>query len=316
MSFPSPLITPPTFTQWPSAAFNNLVFGPAPFYLRADGNFDGIFMPTVRNSDPAAPRTHGAYIGLDLLGERDITLTIDIGPPFGSYSTLAGAQAALRSALTPSYTTENPLFLQVSSGGTMYASMVRPQKRSSTVDLAYIVGNLAQKVPIQFRATDPTMYAAGTLAPTAGVPAPLSGISFLPSGLTFNMSFGGGTQYGSITATNYGDMTCYPLIVFTGPCTYPKLTNASLSGSPFMQYAVSMAANDNLFIQTDPRYPSAVYYAAGSSSGTNVDYSLVQGSSPWGLASGVNNLQFTTLDVTTVAGYVTVEYTSAYSAAA
>ena len=316
MSFPSPSVTPPTFSQWPSVQFQGsqgtITLGPAPFFLRGDGNFDGIYMPNVRNGDTAAPRVPGGYIGLDLLDMRDINLVIDVGPPFGAYTNLAGAMAALRSALTPSQSTENPLFFQLSSGGTMFATLVRPRTRGGSVDLAYAVGQLAQKIPIQFHATDPTLYAAGTLDPSVGVPAPLSGFSFP---LTFNLSFGGGSEFGSITATNYGDLNCYPLIVFTGPCTYPALANESLPNAPSLQFQVSMQTGDQLFVNTDPKYPSAVYYASGSNSGSSVLYTLTQASNWWALQPGVNNLQFTTQDVISVAGTCTVEYSSAYSAA-
>ena len=310
MSFPSPSVTPPTFTQYPSAYFQGITLGIAPFYLRGDGNFSGLFMPNVRNGDPGAPRTHGQYIGLDLLDGRDIDIVIDIGPPFGSYGSLLGAQAALTAALTPSGSTENPLFIQLSSASTMFAAMVRPRKRDSQVDLAYTVGQLARKIPLQFHATDPTLYAAGTEDPSVSVPGPLGGFSFP---LTFDLSFGGGTEYGALNVANSGDMPLYPIVTFTGPCTYPKLANVSVTGSPYIQFAVLMNAGDQLVINTDPKYPSATYYNNGSTVGSSFMYALTQGSNWYAIIPGANALQFTTLDVSAVNGYVTVEYTSAYS---
>ena len=100
------------------------------------------------------------------------------------------------------------MFIQLSSGSPMLVSMCRPRKRETTIDLAYVQG-LAQTIPIQWSATDPTLYAAGTLNPSVGVPAPLGGFTF---NLSFNLSFGGGVEYGAITATNYGDLPCYPII--------------------------------------------------------------------------------------------------------
>ena len=317
MSFPSPSVTPPTFTQYPSIQFQgplgNVTFGPAPFYLN-DGNLDGIFMPNIRNGDTAAPRTHGSYVGLDLLDVRDVTITIDIGPPFGSYTNLPGAQAALRNALTPSGNLEYPLFLQLSSSSPMLVMMARPRKRGGDVDLAYVIGHLARKIPMQFHATDPTLYAAGTQDPSVGVPAPLGGFSFP---MSFNLSFGGGVEYGLITVTNSGDMPCYPIITFTGPCTSPALANASLTGNPYLQFLVGMMnTGDQLIVNTDPKYPSAVYYSNGSTVGSDVMYTLSQGSSWWAIGPMQSNqLQFTTQDTEAVTGSCTVDWTSGYSAA-
>lgn len=315
MSFPSPTVTPPTFTSWPSAYFQGITFsGYGPFYLRGDDEFDGIFNVETVGTDPVAPRVPGTYVGLKLPGERVITLSTDIGPPYGSYASLAGAQAALRSALTPSFTTEYPFFFQLSQSGVMYASMARAVKRDGKVDLAYTLGGLAQKVPVQFIASDPVLYAAGTQDATVGVPGPLGGFKF---NMTFPLSFGGGTTAGIIDAANNGDMPCYPVVTFTGPCTSPKLTNTTLSGNPFIQFNLTMAAGDQLVVVFDPKYPSATYYNSGTSAGSPAMYALAQGSTWWAIAPGETNvLEFTTLDTSAVAGSCTVEYASAYSAAA
>lgn len=309
MSFPSPSVVPPTFTQYPSVYFQGITFG-------GNGTFqlntiEGLDMPTVRTGDPDAPREHGQYIGTDLLSGRDITLNIDVGLPFGSYSSLSGAMSALRLALTPTGTTENPLFIQLPNG-TQLVSMVRPRKRSTKIDIPYINGNIAMGISIQFHATDPVLYAAGTLDPTVGIPAPLGGFSFP---LIFPLSFGGGFEVPVIQATNYGDMPCYPILAVTGPCTYPTITNASLSGTPFIQFQVTMNAGDQLVINTDPKYPSATYYSSGSNLGYPVMYTLSQNSAFWALATGLNNIEFTTGDLAATVGTLTMEYSSAYSAA-
>ena len=331
MSLPSSTLTVPTFSQYPSAQFQGaqatITLGPAPFYIRGDNGqygLEGLDMPTVMTGDPEAPRINGQFVGFDKLSARSITITLDIGPPFGSYTNLSGAMAALRSALTPSYTVEYPLFIQLPNGPEL-VSMVRPRKRSTLVDLPYTVGQLAQNVPIQFSATDPTLFAAGTLGPSVGVPAPLGGFTFAPpttytSGVTgsmsFNLTFGGGTEYSVINATNYGDLPCYPLITFTGPCTSPTLTNSSIVGTPYIQFGVIMNAGDLLVVNTDPKYRSAVYFTSGTTDGADRLYTLVQGSSWWALPpDSTSQIQFTTLDTVAVAGTCTMEYSSAYSAA-
>lgn len=277
-------------------------------------------MPDVRTGDTNAPRAFGQYAGIDLLGSRDITITIDIGPPFGSYTNLAGALAALRTALTPTGTTENPLFFQLPSGpssgavgATQYVAMVRPRKRTGKIDFAAENGQLMRGVVMQFHATDPTIYAAQTLNPSTNVPPPLGGFSF---NLSFPLSFGGGTEAGLIDVTNAGDIPCYPQFIVAGPCTYPTITNTTMASLPFIQFQVIMNTGDTLTINTDPKYRSAIYLAAGTTQGVSRLYTLSSGSAWFALAPGLNAIDFTTLDVTSVAGYLTMNWTSSYSAAA
>lgn len=317
MAFPSPSVTPPTFSIFPSVYFGGITWsGNGPFYLK---EIDGLDMPQVRSGDPDAPRQHGQYVGLDLLSGRDITLKFDVGPPFGAYLNLSTALAYLRSALTPTMTTENPLFVQLplgaggSNGATQFAAMVRPRRRSTTVDIPYVYGQLAQNLSVQFHATDPTLYAAGTLNPSVNVPAPLGGFSFP---LSFPLSFGGGTQVGTISATNSGDLPCFPIFVVTGPCTYPTISNASLTNSPYIQFQITLNAGDQLVINTDPKYRSVTYYTSGSTSGSTRLATLSQNSTWFPLQAGSNLIEFSTLDTQSVAGYLNMEWSSAYSAAA
>jgi hypothetical protein len=328
MSFPSPALVPPSFSQYPMMQFGgpnsgNVFFGGSsnPFQMRGDPGslgLEGLDMPTVQQGDTSAPRVHGQYIGLDLLSGRDITVTLDVGPPYGAYGSLETAMDYLRAILTPSGTTECPLYFQLTSTSPQLVSMVRPRKRTNNIDIPYVAG-LAQTVAIQFHATDPALYAAQTLDPSVAVPAPLGGMSF---NISFNVSFGGGSEAGIINATNYGDLPCYPIIIFTGPCTYPTLTNSSITNSPYVQFAVTMNAGDTLVINTDPKYRSAQYYTAGSTVGSTRLGTLTQGSNWWPLPGGYTSsdpftsiLQFTTLDASPVDGSCTVEYSSAYSAA-
>ena len=324
MSLPSPSLTVPTFSTYPQIQFQGaqgtVNFGGAsnPFQLRGDAGSMGIEglgdMPTVVSGDTEAPRVSGQYRGFDKLSGQSITVTLDIGNPYGSYTNMPGAMKALRNALSPppDGVTEYPFFVQLSSTSPMFCTLVRGRKRSTLIDIPYVLGGLAQNVPIQFWATDPTLYAAGTLDPSVGVPAPLGGFGFP---MSFNLSFGGGVEYGSITATNSGDLPCFPLITFTGPMTTPTLTNASLTNSPFLQFGMALNTGDTLVVNTDPKYPSAQYTAAGSTQSASRLYTLTQASTWWAIAPGVNNLQFATQDVVSVAGTCAVEYSSAYSAA-
>lgn len=312
MAFPSPTVTPPTFTMTPSVYFNGITFsGAGPFLLK---KISGIDMPTVRSGDTDAPRTHGQFIGLDLLSGRDVELTFDVGPPFGSYTNLPGAMAALRAALTPSGTTETPLFVQLPNGS-MYTALVRPRKRSTDIDIVYTLGNLAQNLMVQFHATDAMMYSTPTAEPSTGLGTAGSGADFF--NLTFNFSFGGtGGGAGVLNATNSGDVTSWPIFIITGPCTYPKITNASISGNPSISFGVTMLTGDQLIINTDPKYRSAVYYNSGSAQGATTLYTLQTGSAWFGLNPGANQIQFTTLDSSTVAATLAMEWASSYSAAA
>ena len=255
------------------------------------GKFEGFDLPATRNNDASRPRQRGQFIGLDLFSGRDMTLTMDVGPVFGSYSNLAGALAALKAATNTAdvYTgsTEYPLYVQFSSTLGTLATMARVRRRQIPVDLSYSLANMAQNVIVQWHATDPYFYSE-----TSGEDDAHN--ASIPAG-------------GSGTFTNYGDVECYPQFTIYGPCTGPIITNTPSSGS--LLFSMTVASGGFITIDTD--YRSAIYTPP---SGPSVDvlWNLQPGFSWFSLGPGENHIQYTSSDV---AGSLGVEWASAYSSA-
>lgn len=269
--------------------------------------FEGLDLPNIRNGDSSRPRTRGQYVGLDIMDFRDTTLTLDVGPPFGTYSNLAGALAALRAVTNTQGTTEYPLWLQMPNIG-LLVTMCRCRKRNIPVDIVFSNGSLAQNVSLQFRSSDPYWYSSPTLDPSAGLPGPAGGFTFP---LTFPLTFGAGVAPNTLTAINTGDAPCYPQLVISGPCLAPSMTNLSMPGVPTLVFDIQLFAGDELVVDLDMQ--SAMYFPSGSSVGQTALATLEPNSNWWALLPGTNIIGFNSSDPILDTGTLTVNWASAFS---
>lgn len=298
MAFPSPSVSVPTLSSSWQAYYNGLTFGGTGTQFNLS-KIEGLDLPDVRQGDAGRPRDPGMFIGLDLLPGREITFTGDMGP--GSF---ASSWTAFATATIPGGVTEQPLFVNVPGYGTL-ATMARVLRRNMPVDIQFALGNLAA-FTLQFHCADPRLYNTPTLSPSVGLPAPSAGFSFP---LSFPLAFGSGTVAGVITATNTGNIEMRPVLVVTGPCTYPSVTNATWPGSPTLQFGVSMATGDQLVIDLDLK--TATYFTSGSTLGQSRLSTIQAGSQWWTLLPGANTIQFLSKDTSPVAGTLQVQYASA-----
>lgn len=273
----------------------------APFNLQPNG-MEGFDLQQVESGDPNRARQRGQYIGLDLMAGRDITLTMDVGPALGSYSSTTDALNHLRAATNTAASdpasfnagiananpgeTEWPLFVQFPNQP-LVASMCRPVKRNIPIDLAFSLGKMAQKVAVQFHATDPYFYSE-TQQSTCDAES-------LPS-------------YGSMMPDNAGDVECWPQWVVSGPCTNPQLENYTI-GAALLFEGLTVNSGDTLVVDNDLR--TATYVPASGSS-YSVIYQLYAGWSWWPIIPGTNDIRFT---AATTDGTVSMNWASAYSSA-
>jgi len=271
---------------------------------------EGIGRPKVRTGNTPRPRTRGSFAGLNLLDTRTITFTLDIGPPFTPYVTLAAAVAALRAAASTEGTTEYPLWVQLPNTPLM-AAMARVIGFDPPYDFEADVGGtgmgLMRGVPIQFEATDPYFYSAPTLSTSLALPSPGGGFSFP---MTFPLSFGGGTGGNQATVTNSGDVTCWPVLVITGPCLNPQIQNTSINGNPLISINQQLNTGDQLVIDCDQQ--TIVYFPSGQSTGAAASQVLNAGSTFFGLVPGPNFLSFNSQDVSPASGSLAVWNASAF----
>lgn len=296
--------------QFQGSASSPVVFNTVPVFIQ-DKSMEGFDLPATRTGDSNRPRARGEFIGLDEFSGRDLTLTVDVGGSnLGSYATTAAALSALRAVTNTADlgNVEYPMFVKFPNE-VLLGIMARARKRTFIPTAAYALGNLAKDVAIQWHATDPFFYSQ-TQSNTIGLPVPGSGLVFP---ITFPLSFGSGGGVSSVSLTNSGDVECYPILTITGPCTYPSITNTSISGSPTIQFGVTMPAGDQLVIDMDLK--TATYYTAGSSLGQTAMATLQQGWTWWSIQPGVNQIQFASTDNVTVAGTLNVAWASSYSSA-
>ena len=291
-------------------SYQGVTMGPGtPFGLK---KFEGLGKAPVRKGNTARARVRGSFVGLNLLGERDVTLTLDVGPigsGFSPYSDLQAALSALSTAMSTEGTTEYPLWLKLPNKG-LLCMMARVDKADIPVDIVYALGHLAEDCAIQFEATDPYWYAAPTLDPSVGLPTPGIGFGF---SFGFNLGFGGSTTPNTITATNSGDVPCYPMLVITGPCLNPTVTNQSIAGNPSITCDIQLNTGDQLVIDCDMQ--TVLYYPAGSNIGASRLNTLQPGFSFFSLVPGSNVVAFNSSDTTSVAATLALWYSSAYSSA-
>jgi hypothetical protein len=287
------------------ASFNGVVIGQAPFLVRKWEQWD---KPDVRSGNVNWAMWPGASVGQNQLNTRKPIVTLDVGPPYGTYGSLPAAVRALVTACSTEGSTEYPLWIQL-PGMPFVCTYARVLKTNFPWDITADLGGLLQNGTIQFECTDPYLYSAPTTSTTISLPGPAGGFSF---NLTFPLSFGGGGTPNTATITNSGDVTCWPMLVVNGPCLNPTISNTSIVGNPTIQTAIQLNTGDQLWI--DCRLGSILFYPSGSTSGTPRQSILQPGSEYFGLPPGSSSIAFNSADTSSVAGTLQVQSASAYSA--
>lgn len=305
MSVPPSSLTVPSLAA-DCAQFQGVVIGPGTPYLNS--KFEGFDKPDVRSGNVNWSMQPGASVGFNALNTRKPVFTLDVGPPYGSYSTLPGAVKALVAACSTEGSVEYPLWIQL-PGLPFVCTYARVLKTNFPWDITADLGGLLQGGSIQFECTDPYLYSAPTTSTTIGLPGPAGGFTFP---ITFPFSFGGGLSPNTATISNAGDVTCWPTMVITGPCLNPTISNTSITGNPTIALSVQMNPGDQIWI--DCRLGSIVYYASGSTVGTPSQFLLQPGSEFFGFAPGSSGVTFDSADTATVAGTLQIQSASAYSA--
>jgi len=307
MAFPT--TAAPSLSNW-ELQYGGLNLGNTTPY--AISEIAGLDLPVIRNGDVPRPRDHGELIGLDFMSGRDVTITAN----FASDGTsLQHAAEALATAFETGIGTESPLWIQIPNLPCL-GLMCRARKRTVPIDIGYSVSAMAQ-ASILVHSTDPRLYTTPTTS-TVGLPAPIGGLTF-PA--TFPATFGGGGTYGSISATNTGNVEMRPTFVITGPVTNPVVQNVTtgwiLSFSNPTGIGYTLNAGDTLAVDTDLR---TILYTASGSSVSAPRRNWLVANSVWpnpvagiaGIAPGANTIEFSSGDSSAVVGTLALSWSSAY----
>ena len=304
MSFPASTISPPSLGAY-QFSFNGQSFGGTS--SGAQYSFvsaAGLGQPPIQSGDIQRPADNGQIIGLDLIGGRDIVVSVVVHAISGQ--TIDAAIAALTSPLSPGGATEYPLFFR-KGDATVYAVMARFRDFQVTVDLNYVQANAAV-VSLQFHATDPRIYSTPTLTASCGLGTQLGGLTFP---LTFPMVFASGSVAGTLTALNSGTFDVRPIFTITGPCVQPRIINSSLTGTPYLAFTGTLYTGDTLVVDSD--WHSVLYTASGSTTPASRANWVTPASSWWDLPPGTSTIGFLSSDPTRTAATLTVTWASAWA---
>jgi hypothetical protein len=317
-----PPFTPPSMDVY-QASYGGLVFGGLTqgatyqFVAIPVGSID---MPNVQTSDAQRTLDQGEFEGVDVSAGRDHAFQQVITGV--TATAMEEARQALGGVMAVAGTTELPFYMQLNSG--LFACMSRPRKHAYKVDINSVLpfgdpGNMGGDTALStLHATDPRWYAMPVrVAGPVGLPQPEGGLGF---NATPNFSFGGGSAGGYLAAYNNGQFEMRPVLVITGPCTNPMVTNQSLANDPSIGFNITLNTGDTLTIDTGA--PTALYLPSGGSVPASVLRAGMDSNRWWNLApangpegiGGPNNLVFTSSDGTQVAGTLTVYSADAYMA--
>jgi Phage tail protein len=296
VAFPAYGTTVPTLSDWQFSFNNAVALGPGTNLEIT--KLEGIDMPAVRSGDAGRPRDHGAFAGLDVMGEREITIQGDLHNKTGTFSE---AWQEVSAGTVPGGSIQYPLFFNTTTWGTL-TTLVRVRKRNMPVDITFTLGNLA-KVTLLFAGLDPRWY--GETKQVTVNPPTITGFSWP---IYWPLSWGGGKYSGQASITNAGNIETRPILTVEGPCVNPTIINATAPGSPGLTFNLTLAAGEKLELDTD-MHTATLYSAAGTVGSTRLG-KLVAGSKWWVLeANTTSTVQFLS---NTGEGKLVVQWASAY----
>lgn len=231
--------------------------------------------PEVRTSDVDRSRAHGQWQGVDLLGGRAITATVQANVPVDDpqWATVQSALVATGDEL--------PLTVELSgfAGGAQVLADVRVRRVSVPVDVErYPFG--VPRLVVEWWATDPRFYSASEVSESASISSPTgTGLTF---DATFDLSFGGPIPAGIVNVTNGGNFAAPWVATIAGPVTDPRIEHVDLGRT--LEFDGTVNAGETLTVSSATRTVTI--------NGTSRYSWLVPGSQWFDLPPGANQLRF------------------------
>ena len=177
--------------------------------------------PDLRTSDVDRSRAHGQWQGIDLLGGRAITATLQANVPIDD-----NAWSVLQRALVATGN-ELPLTLQLTgfANSSQVTTDVRVRRLSVPVDTERYQFGVA-RVVVEWWATDPRFYDSSETSTQVQISSPTgTGLTF---DVTFDLGFGGEIPSGVMNVTNFGNFDAPWVAEITGPLTDPRIEHVGL----------------------------------------------------------------------------------------
>lgn|GEM_PF-2244077 len=203
----------PALAPW-QGTLDGLLIGPGTAYDVAaiDGleSIDGL-----RDSDAPLPTGDGIFLGEDYLGERKVTIDLEVMAT-GEVS-YAAALDALRWATRPKRDLE--LWFLLPTWATPRRCTVRVRRRRVPTDLEYELG--LASAAVQVVAADPILYGPSDSPPATGFAAPAGGLQYplYSDGAGADrgyLDYGAPSATGRLVVTNIGDAPVWPAFEVDG----------------------------------------------------------------------------------------------------
>lgn len=230
--------------------------------------------PDVRTSDVERSRAHGLWPGVDLLGGRAVTATVQANADL-SDQLWVDVQEALRPTGD-----ELPLTVELSgfAGGRVLRSNCRVRRVAVPVDVDRYQFGVARLV-VEWFATDPRFYDDSATEESVTIASPTgTGLAF---DATFDLSFGGPLPSGVVSVDNEGNFAAPWVVEFLGPVTDPRIELVSTGRT--LSFSGSVGGGQTLTVDSLTKSVTL----GGSSR-----YSwLLPGSQWFDLAPGVNQVR-------------------------
>lgn len=281
--------------QYSGWSYNGLTFGNGTnlAIIETDG-FDDL--PPVRAADIDKAAAHGAFAGIDVLGERTMNIKFALlGQDRPSYDALVQQLLGAFSVQT----TELPLLCGDNGG---WLVNCRPRKVAAPRKLDNH-GVFNQDALVELVATDPRIYSATQSTAMTGLSSSSGGMSF-PA--TFPLSFGSVGSGGLVSVTNAGKFATDCTLTISGPVVNPIIDSVTAGVSLLL--GITLGSTDTLVLNTAAK--SIVLN--GTASRTS---SLMYGSTWFNLPPGTTQLRYRNNGAFT-ASQLTVAFRSAWLALA
>jgi hypothetical protein len=177
--------------------------------------------PDLRTADVDRARAHGQWAGVDLLGGRAITATVQLAVPHPNEASWSVLQTALRPTGD-----ESPLAITLSgfAGGNQVVANARVRRVNIPVDIDRYQFGYPQAT-VEWWCTDPRFYASTDTTESVSVSSPTGlGLTF---DATFDLEFGGPIPSGVINTTNDGNFAAPWVVEFEGPVLNPRIESVT-----------------------------------------------------------------------------------------
>lgn len=260
--------------------YRNLLLGGSSSYGIA--SIDGLAdLPAIRFVDTPRLQRDGLRPGNDYLGQRTVTLSIDIHAT--SDADLATKVEALQTAFRPGLNTEEPLVFQIPglADGQKARVNCRVRKRSSQIGQNWLYRY--PRMVLQLSATDPRIYSNTLNTDITSLPTSAGGRTY-PK--TYPLVYGAVSTGGTISAVNSGSYSTPVQLRIDGPVTDPKITNTTTGD--YLSFKITVDSGDYLLVDTATRTVLL--------NGTASRYSSLDSSSRWfDLEPGTNQLDYSAI---------------------